>query len=462
MIYQKHIDRIDETADLVVFGGGISGVACAVSAARRGLRVVLIERGGCLGGMATAGGVHILLGGRRYDSKLDKIVRVQGGLFDEITDRMIQNGWAADPETVDLHNFNPYGWYPRMAAGVCCDIDRLKVVLDEICLNAGVEIRFFTNVIDAVPGENQKLDYVIVSAQSEIYAIRAPLYADCTGNADIAYYAGAETFKGRDEDHGVCPSTLCFFVDQVDAKEYVQYQNLHQSPKLVEIIERLKNDGKWPFNVNIFIGIKTAQEGVFLINTLRQTGVDATDSASLTKAILEGRSQSIQLLDIIREYFPGFRNARLRHISDVMGIRESRRIKGRYTITIKDALEGAHHDDCVATTTYNFDLPDPKNPSIDAMMGDVRTPNAERKHVRIEIPYRSLLPVSVNNLIVPGRALCAEREVMGACRVMGPSSGMGQAAGNAAALAMETGDYNLVDVSVLRSRLKTEGVLNLD
>jgi len=462
MIYQKHINRIDETADLVVFGGGISGVACAVAAARRGLHVILVERGGCLGGMATAGGVHILLGGRRYDPELDRIVRVQGGLFDEITERMIRNGWAVDPESVDLHNFNPYGWYPRMAAGVCCDIDRLKIVLDEFCQEAGVDIRFFTNVIDAVTDENQRLDSVIVTAQSEVYAIRAPLYADCTGNADIAYFAGAETFRGRDEDNGVCPSTLCFFVDQVDTEEYVHYQNLHQSPKLVEIIEKLKNEGKWPFNVNIFIGIKTAQEGVYLINTLRQTGVDATDSASLTKAILEGRSQSAQLFDIIREHFPGFQNARLRHISDVMGIRESRRIKGGYMITIQDALTGAHHEDCVATTTYNFDLPDPKDPSKDAMMGDVRTPKAEREHVRIEIPYRSLVPASLKNLIVAGRSLCAEREVMGACRVMGPSSGMGQAAGNAAALAMETGSFHQVDVNELRTRLKAEGVLNLD
>lgn len=161
----------------------------------------------------------------------------------------------------------------------------------------------------------------------------------------------------------------------------------------------------------------------------------------------------------MRKYFPGFENARMRRIFDRMGVCESRRILAREMITLESALEGRHYADCVASTTYNFDLPDPKRPSYDPMMGDVKKPNAVRKHTRIEIPYGALLPQGVDNLITAGRCLGAEREVMGACRVMGPCSGMGQAAGYAAALAMESGVFDQADTDELRKKLKENGCI---
>lgn len=126
-------------------------------------------------------------------------------------------------------------------------------------------------------------------------------------------------------------------------------------------------------------------------------------------------------------------------------------------------MSGKHYDDCVAATTYNFDLPDPLRPSYDPMMGDARKPHAERRHVVIRIPYRSLLPESVGNLIVAGRCVSAEREVMGPIRIMGPCMMMGQAAGTAAAMAEEAGClYAEINTDELRSRLWAAGVLNPD
>ena len=446
--------------DLIVAGGGISGVCCAISAARQGLKCLLIEREGCLGGTACASGVMQLLGGRWYDPVNDCMVRVVGGLFDEITDEMIAAGFAVDPDSVDVHHYNPYGWYPRMAAGIPCDVDRLKVCLEQKCLKAGVTLRYYTTVIDAET-KNGRITRLLTSDKSGYTAFTAPLFADCTGDADIAFLAGGPTEKGRAEDGAMTPATTIFYVDGADTAALVNYQNKHQSPKLVEIIADLKKRGEWPFEIEIFVCVETPHPGRIMVNTVRQTGIDGTDPESMTRAGIEGRETVYQLFDVMKAHFPGFANAHVSRIFDHVGVRETRRIAARQPLTLQSALEGRHYDDCVASTTYNFDLPDPKRPSYDPMMGDAKNPNAVRKHVKIEIPYGALLPRGVDNLIVAGRCLGAEREVMGAARVMGPCAGMGQAAGNAAALALEKGDFSSVPTDKLRKNLIEQGCIGL-
>lgn len=128
--------------DFVVCGGGLSGVAAAVSAARRGLSVALVEKNGFLGGVATAAGINQLLGGRKLNEK-GQHVRVVGGIFDELTDALIASGNAIEPNTVDL-SFNPFGWYPRMASGISCNEVALKIALDTLCDEAGVRVYFDT------------------------------------------------------------------------------------------------------------------------------------------------------------------------------------------------------------------------------------------------------------------------------------------------------------------------------
>ena len=459
MLYQKNLP-VRENCDLLVVGGGPAGVACAIAAARRGLNCLLLEREGCLGGTASASGVMQLLGGRRYDAASDAMVREVGGIFDEITDRLIAEGSAVDPDTVDVHHYNPYGWYPRMAAGVACDIERLKLHLDRALREAGAHVRMYTQVIDLAKPVDERVSQAIVYDRSGMYAIQAEMFADCTGDAELANLAGCPCEKGRLEDSAMCPSTLIFYVDHVDTKRYVTYQNQHQSPKWVEIVRRLREEGIWRFPFDIFIAIQTAQEGVFMVNTVRQIDVDGTDSQSLTDATMDGRELSYELLDVMQKYFPGFEHARMRRVFDRMGVRETRRIVARKVIALEDALNGVHYEDCVASSTYNFDLPDPKRPSFDPMMGDVKQPNATRKHIHIEIPYRALLPQKIDNMIIAGRSLGAQREVMGACRVMGPCMGMGQAAGVAASLA-PGGRFPDVPVVELQKLLREAGCLGV-
>ena len=435
--FEAEVYRTDRF-DVLVCGSGPSGLAAAVQAARGGLSVGLVERNGCFGGNMTSGGVCHLLGGRRWDDKTKRMVREVGGLFDEITDALIAEGNAVDPDSIDAENYNPFGWYPRMAAGIPCDVEALKLYFDNLIISLGIKYYLFTTVLGA-DVEDRTVKRLYASDQSGIRAFEAKTFIDATGDAHLAFLCGCPVLKGRDEDHLMTPATLIAHIDNVDTDEYVRYQNAHKSPKLIEIIKRLKETGQWEFPFEIFIAIELNNKDVCLLNTVRQVGVDGTDAASITESMIEGRRETEQLLSIMRQHFPGFANARLRWTAERVGIRESRRIDGRAYVTLDDANEGRTYPDAVVRTTYNFDLPDPKRPSFDPMLGSVENPNATRKHIGINIPYGSLLPKGVDNLVVCGRCISVCREVLGPARVTGPAMMSGQAAGIASVLAQKEG-----------------------
>lgn len=443
--------------DFVVCGGGVAGIAAAVSAAREGLSVCLIERLGILGGTATAGGINQLLGGRKLD-KNNKHVRVVGGLFDEITDRLIKSGGAIEPNSVDL-SFNPYGWYPRMASGISCDENALKICFDELCAEAGVRV-YFNTVVTSCEVEGNKIKSVEVFNKDGFVRIEGNAFADCTGDADIAAMCNIPFCKGRDEDGLTTMTSLEMHVENVDTNELVSYQNANESPKLVEIIDRLKECGEWDFVSDIFVTVKLADDDVFLVNVVHQKGIDGTKEEDVSRALAMGRKDCVRLFEVMRKHLPGFKNARIRKIADNLGVRETRRIKGRYTVSIEDALSGARYEDTVAATTYNFDLPDPVKAGYDPMLGSTRNPKTDRKYIVIRIPYRSLIPYEIDNIIFAGRSISVCRDVMGAARIIGPSFMTGQAAGTAAALA--NGSFSSVDTDALRELLWKRGVLNPD
>lgn len=450
-----------EFYDLVVCGGGPSGFAAAVSAARKGLSVALVERGGCLGGTATLCGVNHLLGGRKLIEDTKKHVRVVGGIFDELTDKLIAEGHAIEPDTIDL-SFNPFGWYPRMASGISFDDTYLKIAMDDFCSQVGVRV-FFHSTATQTETDGRKIKSVIIWNKDGFVRLVAKCFADCTGDADIAEMCGCEFDKGREEDGLLTPCSLEMHVDNVDGHALVEYQNKNQSPKLVEIIERLKKEGIWQFQYEIFVTVQLPEKDVFMVNTIRQIGIDGTSEESVSRALAQGRKENVRLFEIMKKYFPGFENARIRRMFEHLGVRESRRIRGRYTISIRDALEAKRYSDTVAATTYNFDLPDPLRPSYDPMMGDAKKPNANRKYNVIRIPYGSMLPKSFDNLIVAGRCISAEREVLGPVRISGPCMMMGQAAGTAASIAISRGAvFADVDINLLRQTLWKDGVIDPD
>ena len=448
-----------ETYDVVVVGSGPSGIAAAIQASRKGLSVALIERGGAFGGNMTSGGVCHLLGGRRWDVSSQQMVREVGGVFDEITDSLISMKKAIDPDTIDVYNNNPFGWYPRMAAGIACDIEALKLYLDEMIQASSIKPYLFSTLI-GVDVEDGRVMRAYVSDQGGIRAFEAHSFVDATGDAQLSFLAGCPCRKGRDDDHLMTPATLIAHIDNVDMDEYVRYQNAHKSPKLIEIIKDLREKGIWTFPYEIFISIELNDKDVCMLNTVRQVGVDGTDADSITAAMMDGRKETSDLLAIMKEYFPGFQNARLRWTADRIGIRESRRIDGRAYVTLSEAENGTTYEDTVVRSTYNFDLPDPLRPSFDPMLGSVENPDVKRKHIGINIPYGCLLPKEISNIVACGRCISVSREVLGPIRVTGPAMMSGQAAGLACAFAFDGNiDVAEVDGKKINSELRQVGCI---
>ncbi len=433
--------------DFIVCGGGMTGVAAAVSAARAGLRTALIEQGGCLGGTATACGVTHLLGGRK-NLPVGQAKNV-GGLFEELTKRMAANGWAIEPTAIDRDR-NPHGWYPNLAEGVPFDLEHMKVTLEALCMEAGVTLCYFTSVVD-VAREAERITHLILHNKSGLFALSAPLFADCTGDGDVAALAGCAMSVGREEDGLMAAASLEMQVEHVDGAALADYIWGQDERRFRRLIASLREEGIWTFPYDIFISVLLTQPDVFMINTIRQVGVNGVDGDSMTRGMVDGRKECLQLFDILKEYFPGFGNSRIRRIAERIGIRETRRLVGMHTLTAAELVAGTRFPDSIACSSYGWDLPDPKRPSHQPL-------EHAAKPTYTHIPYRCLLPREVTNLIVAGRCISVERDVLGPVRVMGPCMGMGSAAGLAASLALaQDGGFADVSIQALHAALAAAG-----
>lgn len=431
--------------DTVVCGGGFSGFAAAYAAAREGMRTLLVERGSCLGGVGTAGLVNDILGQRRHEN--GKLVNSVGGIYCELERRLLAAGHAIDANGVDPAH-NPHGWLAGLASGLIYDNEYMKVQLEEMLGEVGAEILYYTDVIDVVREEN-RLRSVIICNKSGLGKIDADCFVDATGDGDLCVSAGVP-FDMGDEEGGLAAASLEMHVDGVDKAALEAYMYETKDFRFRKIIGELSAQGVWKFPYEIFISVNLCREDVFFINTIRQVGIDGTDAASLTAGTIDGRRENLALLDIMRRYFPGFANARLRQIAPVIGIRETRRIRGEYTLAMQDLIDSVVFPDSIAVSSYGWDLPHPKHPSLQPSSG------VKRRTPYTHIPYRCLLPVGVENLIMAGRCISCEREVLGPVRVMGPCLAMGEAAGIAASMAQD-GNFRGVSVSALREKIEARG-----
>jgi len=426
MIYNLNIED-SEKYDVVVCGGGMTGFAAAVTSAREGKKTLLIEKNGCLGGVATSGSVTCLLGGIDYED--GKFKFVTGGLFKELYYNLRKKEECVDIYKVD-RNRSPHAWYSGLAESILFDNEAMKRELENLALDAGVELLYFSYVFDLYVEEN-KIKYILVANKSGNTAFYADTYIDCTGDADLAFKAGCKTIKGRDEDNLMTPATLIMNLNNVDTEKVLQYIIDNNSPRFREKILELRDAGKWTFPYDIFINLLMTKPGYHMINTIRQVGIDGTDGKSLTKGMIQGRRENKQLYDLLTEYFPGFENSNIANTADTIGIRETRRIIGDFVLSLKALMRGEVFEDVIALASYCFDLPDPKKPSLQPLEGE------RIKKNYTEIPYKCMLPDNINNLLVAGRSISVEREVLGPIRVMGPCIGMGQAAGMAASMAYD-------------------------
>lgn len=435
--------------DLAVAGGGPSGVAAALAAAREGLRVVLIDSQAQLGGTATSGLVSHWLGGRTQEGEW-----VVGGVFRDLVLEAASQGAALLPSAPrSSTTYHPNGWLPWFAHGVPLDPVRLAVLLDRRVRAAGIDTLLASTVV-GVTQEAARIATLVVHGVGGFSAIRVNAVVDATGDADVAALAGCPFHQGRDEDGLMTPATLGFHAEGIDHQELARVINEHGTPKFRTRIRELRDRGIWRFPYDIFISVQLVDEDTALINTSRLVGVDGVDPASYTDGLMRGRQESLELMGILREHFPGFGRARIRSTATMLGIRETRRIDGKFEMKVDDLTRGATFPDTIGFSTYGWDLPDPTRPSVQPLVDETKGTyeSSVAKTLRTPIPYRVMLPRGAENLIVTGRAVSVERDVLGPIRVMAPCMAMGEAAGVAASIA-PGGRFAAVDTTALRRTL---------
>jgi hypothetical protein len=445
---------VTREADVLVIGGGPAGIGAAVAAARTGARTVLVERYGFLGGNATASLVGPFMTSFSNDGSRQII-----GVFDELVRRMEGMGGAIHPEHVRAGSAES-GFFRFGHDHVTpFNPEILKVVSADMVMEAGCTLVLHTAFVEPLVDAGA-VHGAILHNKAGLQAMRARVVVDCSADADVAFRAGAPTTKGRASDGKMQPMTMFFIIGNIDDARVEAYMRDHpeEEGKLFHAqveAARLRGEFSIPRDK---IGIyRTPEPGVWRVNTTRVLGMDGTNPDDLTRAEIEGRKQVFALLDFMRRELPGFAHVELRETATQIGVRETRRIVGEYVLTQDDLATGRHFDDVIALGGYPVDI----HP-VDGTGGGVQSAldSGLRTADVYEIPYRSLVPLQVDDLLVAGRCLSATHEAAGAVRVMPPCFAMGQAAGTAAALAVERAiSPRNVNVGEVQAELRKQGAI---
>ena len=423
-------------AEVVVLGGGPAGIAAAWAAARQGRSTLLVERYGFLGGMGTAAGVTNFCG--LHANVHGDMRRVVRGVADELLERIAALGGLNPPHSI----------FGRTQAQAY-DMSAYKCAADELVLGAGARLLFHALAAGVVMRDERSIDALLVETRSGRRAIRARLFVDASGDADLANWAGARWEKGDAGGRLLYP-TLMFRLNNVDPARAAA--SLADLPRLMQEAEA---GGRHRF----------ARKGVILrpqqhpqewranvtqVKNEDGSAVDGTDALQFSAGEIEGRRQIRDYMRFLRERVPGFEASYLLDIAAQLGIRETRRIAGAYALTAKDVLGCASFADSIGVNAWPLER---------HVAGDVEWhwPPAEARGYN-HLPYRMLLPQGVRNLLVAGRCASMTSPAQSAARVSGGCFVMGQAAGTAAHLALAAGvDPAAVGVVELQAQLERDG-----
>jgi hypothetical protein len=432
--------------DVLVVGGGPAGIGAAIRAARNGAYVALVERMGFCGGSATAMQVPA------FGPFSDRTRSIVGGIGWEVllAHQSALGRPLPDPQSYHLpQDRGRMDWVPL-------DVELLKRLYDELLEAAGVEVLFHTFVPEVVI-EGGRIHRVTLANKSGLSTLDATVFIDATGDADLAARAGCP-FEIGDDAGRTQGMTLCFTVAGGSRESYLGYVNATGDGYLKNCIESAKQAGEWNLPDASLVGMSFKDDSIAGCNLGHVWGFDPTDAKSVSRAEREGRRVAAMLVGFIRKYVPGQENVRLVSTGPHIGVRESRRIVGDYTLTLGDYLSCRTFPDEIARCAYFIDLhasTSGEAARAKSISDGGKTSASLPPGQSHGIPYRCLLPQGVDNLLVAGRSLSAERAVQGAARIMPYCFAMGEAAGLAATLALKYGgDVRAIDTGELREKLR--------
>lgn len=425
-------------ADVVVLGGGPAGIAAAVSAARTGASTLLLERYGFLGGMGTAAMVTNFCG--LHAGANGVVSQVVHGVADDILERLAALDGLAPPHEVQ----GPGGLKTGAQA---YDTAAYKEVADDLVVGAGADVRFHSFACGAVV-EDGHISAVLVETKSGRGAVMGRMFIDCSGDADLACWAGAPTATGGDDGFMAYPTMMFRLAGVDDARAMTEAR-----PRLRELIAEANASGRYQLPRKAGIMRTQVHGGEWRANLtqISRDGqpINGADADDLTYAELHGRRQAREYFRFLKEMAPGFEDAYLLETAPQVGIRETRRILGDYQMSGDDVLSCRDFDDAIGVNGWPLETHE---------FGDVAWKFIAGRGY-CQIPFRTTLPRGVDNLLVAGRCASTTQDGQASLRVSGPCFVMGQAAGTASALALKAG-VTPVDLPIgdLQDRLTRDGV----
>lgn len=421
--------------DVIVCGGGPSGFPAAIAAAKYGARTLLIEKYGFLGGAGTA--AMMVEFGSIFDGK-DVLL---GGCVHDFLHRLVDGGYG-ELRSDKTHSmiFDPEG---------------MIAVCQEMVLESGAELLLHSVVADVILEEGA-VKGVIVENKSGRNAYLAEVVIDATGDGDIAFRAGEEFSYGNEEGR-VQPVTLEFLLGNVN-QEKIPDQDVAVT---LSYIKEAKKNGDWKIPSDQFFSwgrVKkrgapdTSESSFYFINATNSLAVNGTNANDLTKAEVGCRRQVDNLICFLRKYVPGFEQCYLDRTAAQIGVRETRRIHGKYTLTQSDVLSGRHFDDGIVPGCNSIDVHD--------INGKEFSHKFLEKGTHYQIPWRCFLPKKTKGLIMTGRCISVDHYALGSIRVMVVCMPMGEACGYAAALACKDNCRpDELAVEKLRQILRSQGTM---
>jgi len=414
--------------DLIVVGGGMTGVAAAVAARRQGLEVLILEKAGYLGGAA---GTMLINPFMPYSTKVDgETFLLSRGFFTEMRKLLSAvGGYRKDADSPagceDLHE------------------EYLKIAFDRLVTREGVQPLFHATLC-GVEKEGETITAIKVVTKAGVLTFKSRYFIDCTGDADLAVMAECPFQLGR-EDNLCQPMTLCFRIGNVDLEKYRENRPLMQKLyKEFQEAGKIKNPRE---NILVF---NTLVDGMLHFNTTRVVKHNPVDPLEVTKAEIMAREQMLEMYTFLHENIPGFENAQLLYSAGEIGVRESRMIVGEHVLTEYELKDCVKFDDAIAAGNYDIDIHNPEGSGTSHYYFPDGT--------WYTIPYRSLQPKNADNLLVAGRCCSATHAAQASIRVMPIVTTLGEAAGVGVAVAAKAGvNVKQADIKEIQKILVDNG-----
>jgi hypothetical protein len=437
--------------DLVVAGGGPAGTAAAVCAARLGLKVLLAEATGCLGGMGTSGLVA------SFGPVSDGERMLVGGFMKELLETMWAQKAFAPQVTQDFLHRQLNRWVPFQP-------EHLKRILDDFAVQAGVELRFFTRVVEAdVSG--RKVRGVVLSNVEGLRYVPAKAFVDATGDAALAALTGADCKVVLRDIDTVSPSTLCALLAGMDWNdpaygEEGRGMDAVKSRVRNELVPRAIDDGFFTQEDRFFPGMNRVGPNGATLNAGHVFNLNPLSVRSLSDGMVFGRKLAVEYTEFYRKYVPGCANVELQTTAPLMGVRDSRRIVGEFELGIHDFRSKRQFVDQIAVYNRPTDVhpTDTSKAEYERFLKDFHGKENLGRGEFVGIPYSILVPRGSENLWVAGRCHSSDTKVHGSIRAQSAAYMMGQAVGTAAAQSIRTGQpANDLDTRELVETLRKAG-----